>query len=297
MNIGNLKLYYGKILYGISKIAGVDFSKKFDTYFRFKRKLDLKKPKTLADKVSYIELHEQSPMASMCTDKYAVRQYVMDKGFEDILVPVVAGPWNTAEEVDFSILPNSFALKATHGCKMNYIVPDKDAMDQEHCLQEMKKWMATTYGTYSMEPHYLDIPHRIYAEKFLENTTDLIDYKFHCLNGVPQFVLVCSERNVREDARMQVTLDLFDMEWKPIYELKADGAEVPGNGNIDKPHAFGEMIEIAKKLSEDFKFVRVDLYELDGKVYFGELTFSPACCVFPYFTEKFNEEMGEKLTI
>lgn len=293
----NIKMLYAQVLGGISAVAGVDAAKKFDAQLRFRKKLNLKKPTTLSDKVTYIELHEQSPLAPSCTDKYAVRKYVEDKGLGDTLVPMVGGPWSRVEDVDFNTLPNSFAIKATHGCKMNYLVPDKSKMDIEQCRKEMSRWIATTYGGYSMELHYLTIPHRIYAEKYLENANQLIDYKIHCMNGRPEFILVCSDRKANGDAAMQVTLDLFDLEWKHIPELIPSGSEVAGDGTMTKPQKLDEMIDIARKLSEDFKFVRVDLYELNGKVYFGELTFSPGSCVFPYFTHKFDLKMGKKLQI
>ena len=169
--------------------------------------------------------------------------------------------------------------------------------DSEKCKKEIQRWMDTTYGTYSMEPHYIEIPHRFYIEKYLEKADQLVDYKFHCLNGEPQFVLTCSNRKSNGDKAMQVTLDLFDMDWKPIPEIVSSGLEHPGNGELPKPENLDEMIRIAKILSKDFKFVRVDLYELEGKVYFGELTFSPAHCVFPYLSDKFDLEMGKLLQI
>lgn len=190
-----------------------------------------------------------------------------------------------------------FAIKATHGCKMNYLVPDKSKFDSEKCKKEIQRWMDTTYGTYSMEPHYIEIPHRFYIEKYLEKADQLVDYKFHCLNGEPQFVLTCSDRKSNGNKAMQVTLDLFDMDWKPIPEIVSSGLERPGDGKLPRPENLDEMIRIAKILSEDFKFVRVDLYELEGKVYFGELTFSPAHCVFPYLSDKFDLEMGKLLQI
>lgn len=295
--IMNIKMLYAKILSAISATAGIDFAKKFDTKLRFHKELNLKNPTTLSDKITYIELHEQSSLASICTDKFAVREYVEKKGLGNILVPLVGGPWNRVEDVDFDILPNSFAIKATHGCKMNYLVPDKSQMDISKCRQEMLRWLATTYGGYSLEPHYLSIPHRIYAEEFLENSNQLIDYKIHCLNGKPEFILVCSDRKANGDAAMQVTLDLFDLKWNHIPELIPAGSEVAGDGSMPKPDKLAEMLEIAERLAEDFKFVRVDLYELNGKIYFGELTFSPGCCVLPYFTKKFDLEMGQKLKI
>lgn len=294
-----IKQVYGQVLSVITSIFGVNYAKKFDTRLRFHKSLNLSHPKTLADKVSYIELHEQSPLATQCTDKYAVRQYVADKigGGTDLLVPLAGGPWNNVDEIDFDRLPSSFVLKATHGCKMNYFVPDKKRLNIQECKKEMKRWLNRTYGTYSVEPHYKRIPHRIYAEQYLEEMTDLVDYKIHCLNGEPQFILVITDRIFKKDEPMKCTLDLFDIHWNPIPEIVRSNSEIPGKGKVPIPENLDEMLRVAKLLSKDFKFVRVDLYNLRGKVLFGELTFSPACCVFPYFTDKFDKLMGDKLRL
>lgn len=293
----NLKNIYAFILNTIQVILGVDAAKVFDTYLRFHRKINLKNPKTLADKVSFIELHEQSEFASRCTDKFEVRNYITSKGYDHILVPVVGGPWDKFDEINFNDLPSSFALKATHGCKMNYMVLDKSKLNIEKCRAEVNRWLNTTYGTYSMEPHYIKIPHRIYAEKYLGDMSGLIDYKFHCMNGVPQFVITITDRKTDGDKAMKATLDLFDMQWNSIPEVIGANSEKAGNGNVKKPECFEEMVKIATDLSKDFKFVRVDLYEINHKVKFGELTFSPACCVFPYLSDAFISDMGSKLTI
>ena len=287
----NIKVIYGKMLTGLGKLCGVDCAKKFDTQLRFHRNLNLKNPKSLADKVTYIELHEQSPLATECTDKYAVRQYVEDKGFADILVPLAGGPWSSVNEIDFQTLPDVFVFKTTHGCKMNYLVPDKTKLDKKKCMAEMSRWLQTTYGTYSMEPHYLKIPHRIYAENYLADADKLIDYKFHCMNGIPQFVLVCGDRVVTEMGN-DVSRHIFDMNWKPLVGLTDETSD-----KIEKPEHLEQMIDIAKKLSADFKFVRVDLYDINGKVYFGELTFSPTNGVFSHYTQEFLDEMGARLKI
>lgn len=293
----DIKKVYGVYLQILTKIVGIDVAKKFDTYLRFHRSLNLKNPSTLADKVSYIELHDQSVLTGMCTDKYAVRDYVLQKGYAQTLIPLVGGVWNNVDEIDFDVLPNSFVIKATHGCKMNYVVPDKKKLDIKDCKKVLQKWLDTKYGVYSMEPHYLKIPHRIYAEAYIGNMSKLIDYKIHCLNGVPKFILTVSNRIIDGDKPMRVTLDLFDTSWNLIQETIPCNFEMPGTGNIPKPQHLDKMLKMAKDLSEDFKFVRVDVYELDGEIKFGELTFSPACCVFPYYTEKFLSDMGKFLTI
>ena len=293
----NIKKIYGNVLQIAVRVFGVDFAKQFDSEFRFHRKLDLKNPKTLADKVSYIELHKQSPLASVCSDKYAVRDYVTEKGLADILVPVAGGPWTRVEEINFNALPAQYVLKATHGCKMNYIVKDKKKLNENECKKELQRWLDTTYGIYSMEPHYMKIPHRIYCEQFLEEQSKLMDYKIHCLNGKPEFIMVSSDRYSNKDEAMHVTQELYDVDWNPIFEVRRAGFEIPGDGKKCMPENLDEMLRIARILSAGIDFVRIDLYNLSGRIYFGEMTFSPACGVFPYMTDKFISEMGGKLQI
>lgn len=289
-----IKRLYAILLSFIEYLFGIDLAKKFDTKLRFHKSLDLKNPKTLSEKVTYIELHKQSPLAPSCTDKYEVREFVKSRGLENILIPVYGEAWSDVNQIDFNTLTYPCILKATHGCKMNYVLHDINNIDLQKCKQELSKWLKISYGTYSIEPHYKTIPHRIYAEKFIDGIDDLIDYKFHCINGNPEFVLTCSQRKANGDAAMAVTLDLFDMEWKHIPEIIGSGNEIAGDGLIQKPETFDRMKEIARVLSCGFEFVRVDLYEINGNILFGEMTFSPACCVFPYFSKEFDIEMGNK---
>ena len=292
-----LKKLYGGWLTVLTALLGVNFAKRFDSYLRFRRKLNLKNPQTLADKVTYLFLNKRTPLMSTCTDKWAVREYVAGKGLKDILIPSAGGPWTCVADIDFNALPEKFILKATHGCKMNYLVSDKSKLDVGACTRTLQTWLNTTYGTYSLEPHYKEIPPRLYAEELLDAPGGLADYKLHCLNGEPQFILVCSERNA-QGRRMQVTLDLFDVNWNAQNRyLQPSGLEIAGSGKIARPQNLEKMLEIARTLSADFPFVRVDLYEVGGKIYFGELTFSPACGVFPYFTDEFIEETGRRLQI
>lgn len=292
-----LKKIYSCWLKVLVLLLGIDFAKQFDAYLRFRRKLNLKNPQTLADKVTYLFLHKNTPLMSTCTDKWAVREYIASKGLSDILIPTLGGPWTSVKDINFDSLPNEFILKATHGCKMNYFVPDKSKLDIPSCKRTLQKWIDTTYGTYSMEPHYKPIPHRIYAEQLLDASGGLADYKIHCLNGEPSFILVCSERKA-QGRRMQVTLDLFDTNWHAQnHYLQQSGLEVVGMEKIAKPQYLNNMLKISRTLSHNFSFVRVDLYEIKGKIYFGELTFSPACGVLPYFTDEFIYEMGKKLQV
>lgn len=291
-----VKIIYGILLKCIEIIFGINNVKKFDSFLRFRRKLNLNNPKSLADKVCYIELHKQSPMAAICTDKYEVRQYLKSKNLENILIPLAGGPWSSIDEIDFESLQTPLIFKGTHGCKMNYYMKDHSSFNIDECKKEMRRWLKTTYGTYSVEPHYKTIPHRIYAEQFLGEQSTLIDYKFHCMNGKPFFVLAVRDRISNGDKKMQETRELYDIEWNPIHGLIKSQTHIE-DYLINKPQNYDEMVRIAEILSEDFEFVRVDLYNIDGHIYFGELTFTPTAGVFSSYTEEFLNDMGCKLSI
>ena len=288
----HLKVAYAGLLLFTEQVFGINAAKKIDVYLRFRKHLNLRNPRTLRDKVSYIALHALPDLAVRCTDKWEVREYVASKGLEDILIPVCGTAVSRVEDLDFSALPDRFVLKATHGCAMNYVCKDKSGFDKNHCIAVLKKWLNTTYGTFSVEPHYRKIPHRIYAEAFLGDSELLTDYKIHCINGHPSFILVCSGR---EGGFVQ--MDIFDLNWKWLDAVQPYKGHVPGDGNVPKPRNLDRMLQIAEILSRDFDFVRVDLYEIHSKVYFGELTFTPANGVFPSYKYNLLEREGRKLQI
>lgn len=283
-----VKKVYGFFLTVLTKTAGMDTAKKTDAWIRFGRHLNLKRPETLADKVSYLELHQQSKLASDCTDKWKVRQYVADKGLEKILIPVYGTAYASSEEIDFEQLPDQFVIKATHGCKMNLICANKQKLDRRKAEKILKGWLTTTYGTYSVEPHYYSISHRIYIEKYLGDNEKIRDYKFYCCHGKISFIEVCSNRT------KGLLLNLFDTDWN---ELDGVQGKCKNNNTIPRPEYLEEMKGIAETLAEDFVFVRVDLYLIKDQIYFGELTFTPSNGVFPNFTDQFIRTEGQKLVL
>lgn len=278
---------YRHLLNAEASVFGVRRTKELDARVRFGRKLDLSDPKTLADKICWIELNTNQALAARCTDKWAVRDYVAKKGLADLLVHAY-GPWGSVEDIDVDSLPQAFALKATHGCEMNYLVPDKDSLNIDDMLVHARKWLGEDYPRACVEPHYKLVPHRVYAEDFIGGMDKIVDYKFHCLNGEPRFVLTCSERD------KGLRLNLYDLDWNSI-----DGLQGPlRNGKqIARPKLLSEMIDAARTLSTDFDFVRVDLYESDRRIMFGELTFSPACGVMDYYTDDFITRWGRELRV
>lgn len=273
---------YRALLNGYAGIAGTKRAKEADARFRYHRRLDLDHPRTLSDKVSWLELNTDQTLAARCTDKWEVRGYVAGKGLGDLLVPAY-GPWKRVEDIDVGALPDAFALKATHGCEMNYIVPDKSRLDVGDMLAHARDWLAHDYGRACVEPHYRLVPHRVYAEDFIGGMDQIVDYKFHCLNGEPRFVLTCSERD------RGLKLNLYDPDWNPIPGIQGP---MRNDKEIARPSLLGEMEDVARTLSSDFDFVRVDLYEVGGQVIFGELTFSPAGGVMSYYDDEFNLKWG-----
>ena len=275
-------------LFAGTKIFGVQTTKKFDAYFRFHKHLDLKNPATLSDKICWLELNEANPMTSQCSDKYAVRKYVQDKGLGELLVPLYGNVYCDPDEIDFETLPNQFVLKATHGCELNIICANKQSLNWKKAKAQMRHWLHTPQWRMCLEPHYLSIQPRIICEKYLGDMASMIDYKFHCLNGEPQFVLVCFDRDKK------LKLSIYDLHWNRLDEIC-------DNHHSDKfippPTKLKEMISVSRVLAKDFKFVRVDLYEINGVIYFGELTFTPATGILPYFSDRFLLEYGEKLQI
>ena len=283
------KAIYAALLNFIAKCFGKDKAKEFDAKFRFKRKLNLKHPETLSEKICYLENHCENDLIVQCTDKWSAREYVKNKGLSDILVPTLGGPFEDAEEIDFSALPESFVIKATHGCKMNLICKSKTSFDEAKAKKAISKWLKTKYGGYSCEWHYEKIKPRVYTEEYLSD--NIIDYKIMCLNGKPSFTLVCSDR----DKNGHPHKNSYDLNWMAINNI-VDGTDYDSD-SIPKPDNYERMLDIARELSKDFLFVRVDLYDINGKIYFGELTFTPANGVLPYFSEDFLKTTGDQLDI
>ncbi|WP_242358308.1 ATP-grasp fold amidoligase family protein [Bifidobacterium pseudolongum] len=286
---GLFKNAYRGILNISAKAIGVKRTKELDARIRFGRRLDLDHPTTLADKVSWVELNTDQSIATRLTDKYGVRDFVAQRGLGDILVPLCGGPWNNASEIDFDELPDSFVIKATHGCGMNLLVDDKSGLDIPATRKKMNKWLSEDYPRACIEPHYQNVPRRLYAEEMLKYSNNIVDYKFHCIDGDPKFVLVCSNREE------SINLSLFDVRWNPLTEHLQNTRIT--NPLPKSPAALPQMVAAARRLSQGFPFVRVDLYASENKVFFGEMTFSPAAGVFNHFDDAFIRKWGKELDL
>ena len=279
---------YHKGLLLTARIAGADRAKALDARLRFKRKMNIRNPRNLAEKIAWLEFNDPDPRKVTCTDKWEVREYVANKGLSDILVPVYGSPQTSARDFNPAELPDQFVIKATHGCGMNFICDDKSQLNLPKLRRCLQNWLDTTFGVYAFEMHYATIPHRFYIEKYLGDGDAMVDYKFFCYHGKPSFVEVCSNR------KSGLRLEIYSMDW---HKLDAITARRHTDAVMDRPQNFDRMKEIAATLSADFTFVRVDLYNVGGKIYFSELTFTPATCVLANFKEDFLRAEGKKLAL
>lgn len=256
------------------------------------RKLNLKSPSRFTEKLQWYKLYYRDPLITQCSDKYAVREYVKSKGCENILVPLY-GVYERAGEIDFNILPDKFVMKTTNGSHTVLLCDDKACLDIKSTISTLNKWLNDWKGKVGREWGYYNIQPKIICEKYLDKdkNNDIIDYKFFCFNGEPHYLYVITERFLDGGAKLGV----FDLEFNQLPYKRVDIPKL--SKKIEKPANFDEMIKIAKRLSEDFPHVRVDLYNIDGEIYFGELTFYNGSGYKGYEPDEFDYLVGRKFVL
>ena len=254
---------------------------------------DLENPRTFMEKIQWLKLHWYDPLACRCADKYLVREYV-EKTIGGEYLNEIYAVWDSAEDVDLNVLPDQFVLKGTHGSHFNIICKDKAALDWEKEKKKLIRWSSINYYWQNREWVYKDLKPRYIAERFLDDGSGscLIDYKIHCFNGKPMYCQVICDRVVDRDESM----DWFDTEWNlmPFTGLRKHPKRRP---DMPKPENYETMIEIAGKLAAPFPYVRVDLYNIHGKIVFGELTFFPGSGLGTFTPGEYNEIIGAQLTL
>ncbi len=253
------------------------------------RVLHLRNPQTYSEKIQWLKLYGQLERYSRYVDKYEARRYVADTIGPGHLVPII-GLWDDFDQIPFDSMPDQFVLKATHGCGYNFICRDKLSLDRARLRQTAKDWLSENFYVTDREPQYRHIRPRLIAEVYLQDESGALrDYKFPCFDGVPYLVQVLGDR-----AR-GTTENLYDRQWNllPVQEKGIPNAA----RSIERPALLDEMFEVAAKLAADFPFVRVDLYCVDGQIYFGELTFTPCNGFITYTPDSFDHELGRMLDL
>ena len=261
-------------------------------YFRIvlNKKLNLENPRTFNEKLQWMKLYyypfEKNVVQG--ADKYAVREYIQEKGYGEILVPLI-GSWTKADEILWEALPNQFVLKCNHGCAYNLVCSDKEKFDVPKAKKQLKAWLREDFGAFNVELHYSKIKDkRIICEEFLgENLTD---YKFFCFNGKPHCMYVSTD--LIHDRQAHV--GFFDLQGNKLPLKRDDYTDI---AEIKLPTFFDEMKEIAENLSKDFPFVRVDFFVTENRYYFAELTFTPGACMMPFNPPEYDLKFGDMLNI
>ena len=252
------------------------------------RKLNLKNPQRFTEKLQWYKLYYRNPIMHQCVDKYEVRKYVESKGLKSILNELY-GVYDKPEDIDFEKLPDKFVIKTTAGSGGQNILicDDKSKLDIEETKKKLKYWLKLNpKKSFGREWAYEGTKNRIIVEKLLEpSNKDLVDYKFFCFNGKCQYLYIISNRKLGESAE----LGIYDKSFNKIDAYRCD--EKKQINKFDKPKNFDKMIKYAEKLSNEFPHVRVDFYNIDGTIYFGEMTFYDGSGYMKYDPDEFDCEI------
>lgn len=258
----------------------------------FRKPIKWEKPQTYNEKLQWLKLYDRNPLYTTLVDKYEAKKYVAERIGEEYVIPTL-GIWEHFDEIDFDTLPNQFVLKCTHDSGGLVIVTDKAKLDNEMARKKIEASMKVNYYWNSREWPYKNVKPRIIAEKYMiDNNGDLKDFKFFCFNGKVHYLFIASDRNTPGE---EVKFDYFDCEFNRLPMRQE--AHPNSTYDIPKPENFELMIHLAEKLSSGMPQARMDFYDINGQIYFGEYTFFHHGGFVPFIPEKYDYEWGNKLLL
>lgn len=273
-------------------------------YYHNRKFLNLKHPKGFNEKLQWLKLNDKNPLYVNMVDKHEAKRIVGEIiGFEYIIPEY--GVWESFDDIKFDLLPDQFVLKTTHDCGGVVVCKDKNKFDYKKSRDFINSHLKSNYYSEGREWPYKNIKPRIIAEQFMtdkllaissdvdHNADGLIDYKFYCFNGEPKFLYVAFA-NMKNGCKNDM-LSFYTMDWKPAPFYRTDHEPFPLN--ISKPDGFEEMVRIAKKLANGIPFVRVDLFWINNKVYFSELTLTPGSGFGLFSPEEWELKIGDWITL
>ena len=252
----------------------------------FNRDLDLQNPKSYNEKLQWLKLNDRKDIYTTMVDKYEVKKYITDIIGDEYIIPTI-GVYDKFEDIDFDKLPNQFVMKCTHDSGGLVVVKDKNKLDINSAKRKINKSLKTKYYRGGREWPYKNVKPRIIVEEYMEDkkTQELRDYKFFCFNGIPKLMFIATDRGIHQTKFNYYDMDFNRLDFRQSYPND--------ERDIKKPSSFNKMIELAKKLSKDIPHVRVDFYEINGKVYFGEMTFYHYSGLVPFIPEEWDYKIGE----
>jgi len=261
-------------------------------YIRLKKKLNLDNPQTFNEKLQWLKINDRRYIYTTMADKYAVKEYVSENIGKQYIIPTI-GIYDNFDDINFNELPKSFVIKCTHDSGGLVIVKDKEKMDKEVARKKIESCLKTNYFSNTREWCYKNIKPRILIEKYMQNKDDedLKDYKFYCFNGEPIYLYVSEGLSNHKTAK----IGFFDMDFKKAKFGRSDYDTF--DKKIKKPKHFEQMKLLSKKLSKEIPFVRVDLYEINNEIYFGEMTFYPCSGLMPFEPKEWDLKLGNQLEL
>ena len=252
--------------------------------------LDLENPKTFSEKLQWLKVNYREPIQTVMVDKHEAKHFIAHRVGDQYIIPTLA-VWDSVEDIDFDALPNQFVLKCTHDSGGIVICKDKSSLDREAAKAKLRASLKRDYSKIAREWAYQNVPRRIIAEKYISElgNDDLLDYKMYSFHGEPKLTVVCSDRFSKTGTRM----NFYDINWEPMGIHF--GHYPPLSTEFPKPATYEEMKRLTAELSKDCPFLRVDFYEIKGRLYIGELTFFPGAGLEQFCPMTKDYELGEWL--
>lgn len=260
-------------------------------FIAFKRKLNLDEPKKYTEKIQWMKLYDRNPLYTKLVDKYEAKKTVQESGLVKVIPTLIV--WDSPDEIDFSSLPEEFVLKCTHDSGSVLVFDSKAKYSLEYTKKHFKEAMRRSQYKAGREWAYKNVVPRIIAEPLMrdETSVNLKDYKFFCFDGKAKAMYVATDRGIDN---CDVKFDFFDMQFNHLpIKNGHDNSIIP----ISRPALFDEMKSIAEGLSANYRHVRIDLYEINGDLYFGEFTFYHMCGFTPFTPDYWDSEFGKWLRI
>lgn len=262
------------------------------------RTLNINNPKNIDEKINWLKFRGDTSKWPILADKYRVRTYIKEKGLDNILVSLY-GKWDKAEEINWESLPNQFVMKTNHGSGDVFICRNKSEIDTTFLTQFFSSQLKQKYGNLLGEPHYNKIMPCIIAEELLDNkkqsikSSSLIDYKIWSFDGKPAYIWICYNRT-----KYSCEVGVYDLNWvfHPEYSISGDHYKLAKSA-IPRPISLDKMLYDAAVLSQGFPQVRIDFYEIEGKPYFGEMTFTSSAGCNDFYTQEFLDILGQQCSL
>ena len=279
----------------VSKDPRAEANRSYYSFFR--KTIDWENPRDLIEKIFWLQLNSDTTLWTKYADKYLVRNYIKECGYEDNL-PQLYGKWDNASDIDYNELPDRFVLKTNNGCGTVVVVRNKSELNTKSVNKQLNQWLAIPFGFRGAQLHYTKIKPCIIAEELLVGDKEdnlvspnsLIDYKVYCINGEPEAIWVSYDRT-----RNGVNMSMYDLTWKKMSQnLISSNYYTYSDREINKPSCLQELLNMSRKLSKQFPQVRIDFYVINNKPIIGEMTFTTG---WGFFTHDFYNYLGSKIDL